>query len=81
MMFELPVVATQWRGIPSIVDDRRTGLLVPIRDVKSTGKALEELVTDVALRHRYGREGRLKYEATYQVKHFFKNISYHLANC
>ena len=32
MQFELPIVATRWRGVPSSVEDGENGFLVPVRD-------------------------------------------------
>ncbi|MEQ9443795.1 MAG: glycosyltransferase family 4 protein [Cyclobacteriaceae bacterium] len=70
MMFELPVVATRWRGIPSIVDDQETGLLVPVQDAALTANALNQLINDASLRMQLGKAGRKKYDAKYQVDAF-----------
>lgn len=40
----LPVVASRVGGVPAIVEDRRTGLLVPAGDAVALASALEELV-------------------------------------
>lgn len=40
----LPVVASRVGGVPAIVEDRRTGLLVPAGDAGALASALEELV-------------------------------------
>lgn len=40
----LPVVASRVGGVPAIVEDRRTGLLVPAGDAGALAKALEELL-------------------------------------
>lgn len=40
----LPVVASKVGGVPAIVEDRRTGLLVPAGDAGALASALEELV-------------------------------------
>ncbi len=74
MMFGLPVVATRWRGIPSIVDDQETGLLVPIKDAASVSEALAHLMDDAALRECFGESGRKKYEKQYQISSFIHRI-------
>lgn len=60
MSARLPVVASAISGIPEVVIDRQTGLLVPPRDGGAIATAVAELVTngelrdrmtDVALRH------------------------------
>ena len=70
MMFSLPVVATRWRGIPDIVDDGKTGWLVPIQDPESTAAALRQLIQHPEQRRRMGKAGRTKYETHYQLPTF-----------
>jgi glycosyltransferase involved in cell wall biosynthesis len=53
-----PVVATAVGGIPELVEDGVTGLLVPAGDVAALRSALERLLADPILRRRMGREGR-----------------------
>jgi glycosyltransferase involved in cell wall biosynthesis len=58
MMFELPVVATRWRGIPDLVSDGITGMLVPVRDPNALAKALDVLLADRLLRRSMGARAR-----------------------
>jgi glycosyltransferase involved in cell wall biosynthesis len=53
----LPVVATAVGGIPEIVDDGTTGLLVPPGDAAALAAALERLLADAGLRARMGAAG------------------------
>jgi glycosyltransferase involved in cell wall biosynthesis len=55
---ELPVVASSVHGIPDIVVDGSTGLLVPPGNVDALAGALERLVSDPAMRTRMGAAGR-----------------------
>lgn len=59
--FEIPVVATNWRGIPSIVDDEIDGYLVPTNDPQAVAEKLEVLIKDPELRQTMGVNGRKKY--------------------
>jgi glycosyltransferase involved in cell wall biosynthesis len=61
MMFELPVVATRWRGIPDIVDDGETGLLVPVQHADALAKSIMLLAGDSDRRVSMGRKGRQKF--------------------
>jgi len=55
---EVPVVASRIHGIPDVVVDSETGLLVPPRDRQALAAALERLVSDDDLRRRLGRAAR-----------------------
>lgn len=62
---EVVPVATWHGGIPEIVDDGRTGFLVPERDVDALTDRLERLILDPALRGRMGAAGRIKMQREY----------------
>jgi len=55
---ELPLVSTAIAGIPEIVRDGETGLIVPLDDVAALARALRSLVDDPSLRHRLGTAAR-----------------------
>lgn len=52
------VVATNVGGIPDIVEDGVTGLLVPAEDVRSLSTALHTVLVDDALRLSFAQEGK-----------------------
>lgn len=58
-----PVLATNVGGLPELVVDGKTGLLVPSDDVAALAKALLRLVTDHELRKRFGAAGRHRFES------------------
>ena len=60
MMMELPVVATNIRGIREEVVDGKTGILVPTRDSTALAKALSELLSDPARACQMGVDGRCR---------------------
>ena len=55
MCFGCPSVATRVGGIPEVVEDNRSGLLVPFGDVAALAGALEALIHDEARRGALGR--------------------------
>lgn len=57
-----PVVATDVGCLPALVEDGRTGYLVPPRDEHALADAVVRLLTDAQLRHRMGQAGRRKLE-------------------
>jgi len=61
----LPVVATRVDGIVEVVEDGRSGFLVPPGDSRALAEALQALLGDAVLRERMGKEGR-----TIALQHF-----------
>jgi glycosyltransferase involved in cell wall biosynthesis len=53
-----PVVATPVGGTPEVVEDGRTGILVPPRDPRTLAAAVDRLLADPELRRRMGAAGR-----------------------
>lgn len=54
----LPVISTRVAGIPEMVIDGQTGLLVPEKNVDALATALSSLLTDPAKAAEMGRRGR-----------------------
>ena len=54
----IPVVATAVGGIPEVVVDGETGILVPPGDPRALAAAIEKLLADETLRRSMGRRGR-----------------------
>jgi glycosyltransferase involved in cell wall biosynthesis len=64
----LPVVSSRLSGIPELVEDGETGLLVPPADAATLAGALERLARDPALRRRMGAAGRRKVEREFDLR-------------
>jgi colanic acid/amylovoran biosynthesis glycosyltransferase len=63
---ELPVVATRHGGIPELVEDGVTGLLVPERDPEALSAAIARMMDASAnIRAGFGRAGRRKVVGMY----------------
>jgi glycosyltransferase involved in cell wall biosynthesis len=56
----LPVIASETSGIPELVDDGRTGTLVPPQDVGAIAAALESMARDRDGAARMGAAGRAR---------------------
>lgn len=61
----LPVVVSDVGGLPEVVVDGRTGIVVPGDDATAASVALVSLVTDASLRNKMGLAGRLHVEQEY----------------
>jgi glycosyltransferase involved in cell wall biosynthesis len=68
----LPVVGTRVNGISDLVEDGRTGLLVPTRDPGRLAAALERLIDDAELRRRLGAAGRARIESCFSLEGMVK---------
>jgi glycosyltransferase involved in cell wall biosynthesis len=58
MAAEVPVVSTHVAGIPELIQDDRTGRLVPERNADALAAAIEELLGDPEKRRALARAGR-----------------------
>lgn len=62
-----PVVASRVGGIPEVVVDGETGLLVPPTDTKALAAGIVRLAADPALRTRLGAAGRARVTAHFST--------------
>lgn len=74
MQFELPVVATRWRGVPDLVQDGITGFLIPPQDALTLADRLELLLGDPSLARKMGQAGRQVYLSKFHLQKFYTNI-------
>jgi glycosyltransferase involved in cell wall biosynthesis len=62
---ETPVVGTELEGNPELIEDQRTGLLVPPREPEALGMALLRLIERPDLAKAMARAGRERVVATF----------------
>jgi glycosyltransferase involved in cell wall biosynthesis len=74
MQHSLPTTSTFEGGIRSIIDDGKTGFLVPQKDAKALAEKLELLMNNPELRKKMGEAGRAKYEQEFTLKEFEKRL-------
>jgi glycosyltransferase involved in cell wall biosynthesis len=79
MRSALPVVATDWRGLPSVVCDGETGYLVPVHDVDALTERLALLLSDPAARVRLGARGRQRFLERFTEEQFRNTMDRELA--
>lgn len=73
----VPVIASNLSGIPELVNDQLTGLLVSPRDTVSLANALERYLKDPELRHRLGRAGREKVVGEFDLNQNAARLAQH----
>jgi len=64
----VPVLATRTSGIPELIDDGGTGMLVEAGDSLALAKGMETLIREPALRRRLGEAGRRRIEAQFDME-------------
>jgi glycosyltransferase involved in cell wall biosynthesis/GT2 family glycosyltransferase len=62
-----PVVGTRAGGIQEVVEDGRTGLLVPPESPEDLAEAMTRLGDDAALRHEFGAASRARFEEEFTL--------------
>ena len=75
MAAALPVVATSIYGVPELVDDGVTGVLVPVGHEARLRRALRSLVLDPSLRQHMGAQGRHRYEQHFTAEQMAKQTA------
>ena len=67
MAWQRPVVATRVGGVPDVVEDQVTGLLVPDDDEEALANALRQFQSDPARAQAMGRAGRQRVEQEFTM--------------
>jgi glycosyltransferase involved in cell wall biosynthesis len=68
MASSLPVVATRVGGIPELVVDGESGVLVPANDARQLAAALGQVLESQSLRRRLGQAGRRRVEQKFTLQ-------------
>ncbi|MEO9965629.1 MAG: glycosyltransferase family 4 protein [Reichenbachiella sp.] len=74
MQFKIPVVATNWRAIPGIIQHQKSGLIVPIQNAETLAEAMQTLIVNPELRIKMGEYGRKEYLEKYSLERFYSNF-------
>jgi colanic acid/amylovoran biosynthesis glycosyltransferase len=69
MAMEIATVSTRISGIPELVEDGISGLLVPEQDAPALADALQRLLEDGELRSRLAKAGREKVVRDFDIGH------------
>jgi glycosyltransferase involved in cell wall biosynthesis len=69
-----PVVATRVGGVPDLVEDGITGLLVPPENPAALAKAMESLLADSVRRRVFGEAGRERVYPAFSAKRLLRDM-------
>lgn len=70
----VPVVATAVDGTPEVVEDRRTGLLIPAGQPERAAAAVLELTRDPTLRQECVRRGRERIDKRFEIREMVQSL-------
>ncbi len=73
--YGVPAVATRVGGVPEIVNDQETGLLVPPQEAGGIARALIELLTNHEKWERLGRAAKEKVTTKYTAAEMIRSIN------
>ena len=74
MNYQLPIVTTNFGGIPDEIINGENGFVVEPEDAQATADALCQLLEDASLRQRMGRAGYKKFIEEFTEETFERNI-------
>ena len=66
----IPVISTPVGSVPEMIEDGRTGLIVPVGDSTALADALHRLIKDTELRQALGRNARDAHETHYLLSSY-----------
>lgn len=81
MAAEKPVVATDVGGIPEVIDDGETGLLVASGDAEALAQRILSLLTNAPLARRLGWDARLRVEQRFSISSMVRAYEKLYAEC
>lgn len=74
MALAKPVVATNVRGNPEVVEDGITGLLVPPRDPEALASAISRLLSNETLAARLGQDGQRRFQERFSLEQMLQRL-------
>lgn len=69
-----PVVASDSTGLKEVINDGETGILFPVDDVSALVNALQKLIMDLDLRHRFGSAAEKRIKEHFSLEIFTRKI-------
>ena len=70
----LPIAATNVGGVPEILEQGKTGLLVPSRDTAAMAATIRELLTDAELGQRLGESAQAEARRNYTLESYRRKL-------
>lgn len=80
MMYQMPLIASRWRGIQSVIENRKNGYIVDIKNHSQITEALMELYDDRKKLASMAKESRRMFTEKYEVSKYLHNMELAMTN-
>lgn len=80
MMYQMPLVASRWRGIQSVVEEGKNGFLVDIKNAEQIADCLLRLYEDRDLLTLFGKESRRLFVEKYELNKYLQQMEDAIVN-
>ena len=74
MQFGLPCISTVEGGIPNIIDDGYTGILIPKNNVDALERAIRKLATNPDVTTKMGERAKQKFDNQFTIEIFEQRL-------
>ncbi len=75
MAARVPTIGSAVYGIPEVIADGETGLLVPVGEATALARALRELLLDPQRRARLGEAGRRRFDTLFRAERMASRVA------
>lgn len=80
MMYQMPIIASRWRGVQSVVNDGENGYLVEIKNADQIATCIRNLYDDRELLANMAKESRRLFIEKYELSKYLYNIEEAMTN-
>jgi colanic acid/amylovoran biosynthesis glycosyltransferase len=77
----VPVISTRLSGIPELVEDGKSGILVPEKDARGLAGAIERLLSNTDMARRFSEQGRKKVVAEFDIRDVARRLMEMFSKC
>ena len=74
MMYQMPLIASRWRGIQSIIEEGKNGFLVDIKNATQITEKLKLFYDDPTILERMSQESRKLYMEKYELSKYTNKL-------
>lgn len=80
MMYQMPLIASKWRGIQSVVEENKNGFLVDVKNAQQIAYCIRKFYNNRSLIETMGRESRNIFKQKYEIRNYLNAIENSIIN-